>query len=166
MADLGPQPDPGRIRQSFSQLAEEVGKLPNLPAFSNGNAILRSLHQINQSLDGFKRRFDQLDQRLDQIDTKTNHIQAQLTVLDQNNAARVQNAYLTRPSDRLAPLANPRTGAPIEEFPQTSQDLTSLQPNALQSLLRDLNLSTTGRREEKIARLRQYVGLRKVAEVA
>jgi hypothetical protein len=56
MADLGQQPDPDRIYRSFRTLTDEFEKLPNIPAFDAGNAILRALEQLTTKLDTFSNK--------------------------------------------------------------------------------------------------------------
>merc|ERR1712000_677707 len=123
MADpniIGPQPDAGRIVQHFHGLAEELSKLSNVPALTEGNliqhAVAQLTDQIQQSNAQFAQRFDQLDNKIDTLTTR-------VIANDHNASARVQNSYLTKSSDRLTPLISPLTNIFIEWFPVRSGDI-------------------------------------------
>ncbi|KAK5202760.1 hypothetical protein LTR41_011504 [Exophiala xenobiotica] len=163
MADLGQQPNPDRIHQSFRTLTEEFEKLPNLPAFDTGNAILHALEQLTIKLDTFVQH---TNQRFDRIENKIDDVQYRLAANDHNSAARVQNAHLTRASDSLYPLVKPSTNTVIEGFPIVPRDISTMQPATLHSVLRDLGLTTDGRRADKEKRLRQHIGLQPSPDVA
>ncbi len=74
--------------------------------------------------------------------------------------ARVQNSFLTKPTDPLEELMSPLTNTRIEEFPVDASDLSTMDDERLDSLLQKLGLSTNGGREAQEKRLRQYIGLR------
>ena len=80
---VGPQPDTQRMVQSVrifaDSFAEELAKLPNVPAIAQGNAlqhtldlILAQMTQINVRLDQVNVRLDQVNVRLDQVDVRLN----------------------------------------------------------------------------------------------
>jgi len=150
VAALGPQPNPQRIQQSLQALIEESDKISNVPAFTTGTAILQALERIEKKIDAVERR---LNGKIDRLDSR-------LTANDYNGAARVQNAFLGANTQELSPLVNPSTNTAIEGFPATSGHIPSMTPAALNSLLRELGLSTDGRRPDKEKRLRHYIGLR------
>lgn len=73
--------------------------------------------------------------------------------------ARVQNSHLSMPSQRLAPLVNPATNTPIEDFPARPRDILTMEDHTLVSTLQELGLSTNGGKEAKEKQFRQYIGL-------
>merc|ERR1712000_501511 len=123
MADpniIGPQPDAGRIVQHFHGLAEELSKLSNVPALTEGNLIQHAVAQltdqiqqsnvqINAQFTQFNAQFNaqiaqinaQFAQRFDQLDNKIDTLTTRVIANDHNASARVQNSYLTKSSDRL-----------------------------------------------------------------
>ncbi len=103
MADpniIGPQPDAGRIVQHFHGLAEELSKLSNVPALTEGNLIQHAVAQLTDQIQQsnvqinaqfnaqftqfnaqfnaqiaqinaqFAQRFDQLDNKIDTLTTR------------------------------------------------------------------------------------------------
>ena len=84
------QPDVAVIHQGFRAIAAEFEKFPNVPALSNGNAILQSIAELstkvdqnnralNQRLDGIDRRLDGIDQRFDGIDQRLDTLTTRIT---------------------------------------------------------------------------------------
>jgi uncharacterized phage infection (PIP) family protein YhgE len=78
----GLQPDFHLISQTHQNLAgghqtlaDELGKIPNLPQFHDSNVILDQLRRINDRLDGMNDRLDGMSDRLDgmngRLDTKS-----------------------------------------------------------------------------------------------
>merc|ERR1711939_603674 len=134
MADpniIGPQPDAGRIVQHFHGLAEELSKLSNVPALTEGNLIQHAVAQLtdqfqqsNVQFTQFNAQFNaqiaqinaQFAQRFDQLDNKIDTLTTRVIANDHNASARVQNSYLTKSSDRLTPLISPLTNIFIESF--------------------------------------------------
>ncbi|KIW64903.1 hypothetical protein PV04_07207 [Phialophora macrospora] len=181
MADpnhLGPQPDTDRMIQSGYAFFEELVKFPNIPALAEGNIIQNSLAHIitqiqhlttqtqqlttqtQQFITQTNERFERVDQRFDQLDNKIDTLASRVIANDKNSVARVQNSHLSTPTQRLAPLVNPSTDTPIEEFPARPQDISTMQIQTLVSVLQELGLSTSGGREAKEKRFRQHIGLR------
>ena len=96
-----------------------------------------------------------------------------------NNIARLQNSSITRPDQRLAVLQSYTDNVPIPNFPQTPAGISGLSSklfHKLQSykllmsakwpidanlglILRHLELSVAGDRQEKEGRLRVAIGL-------
>merc|ERR1711939_95318 len=128
MADpniIGPQPDAGRIVQHFHGLAEELSKLSNVPALTEGNLIQHAVAQLTDQIQQsnvqinaqFNAQFNaqiaqinaQFAQRFDQLDNKIDTLTTRVIANDHNASARVQNSYLTKSSDRLTPLISPLT---------------------------------------------------------
>ena len=75
---VGPQPDTQRIVQSgrifADSFAEELAKLPNVPAFAQGNAIQQTLDQIltqltqlTQSQQAQQTQLTQINEKLDAL---------------------------------------------------------------------------------------------------
>merc|ERR1712000_714824 len=109
MADpniIGPQPDAGRIVQHFHGLAEELSKLSNVPALTEGNLIQHAVAQLTDQITQFNAQFNaqiaqinaQLAQRFDQLDNKIDTLTTRVIANDHNASARVQNSYLTKSS--------------------------------------------------------------------
>merc|ERR1712230_135047 len=167
MADpniIGPQPDAGRIVQHFHGLAEELSKLSNVPALTEGNliqhAVAQLTDQIQQSNVQINAQFNaQFAQRFDQLDNKIDTLTTRVIANDHNASARVQNSYLTKSSDRLTPLISPLTNIFIEWFPVRSGDIPNMENERLDFVLQELGCSTNGGREAKEKRLRLYIGL-------
>merc|ERR1712230_296197 len=178
MADpniIGPQPDAGRIVQHFHGLAEELSKLSNVPALTEGNLIQHAVAQLTDQIQQsnvqintqFNAQFNaqiaqinaQFAQRFDQLDNKIDTLTTRVIANDHNASARVQNSYLTKSSDRLTPLISPLTNIFIEWFPVRSGDIPNMENERLDFVLQELGCSTNGGREAKEKRLRLYIGL-------
>lgn len=73
-----PQPDFDLIEQG----AKELGKIRNLPAFAQGQAILDAINQVCAHVDTKLNQFNQLDARITQLDTQFTQINTQLNQLN------------------------------------------------------------------------------------
>ncbi|KEF63072.1 uncharacterized protein A1O9_01048 [Exophiala aquamarina CBS 119918] len=174
---LGPQPDPNLLVQHLHSATEELAKLGNITALAEGNAILHSLTQLTTQVAQLTAHMQRLTTQVEQLATQMNQgftrldnkidaLTTRVIVNEHNSIARVQNSYATRASDRLVPLLNPSTNTPIEDFPGKPKDISDMDDEGFVSVLRQLGLSTNGRRETKEKRLRQYIGLRSVSNAA
>ncbi|RMZ84813.1 hypothetical protein DV737_g1043, partial [Chaetothyriales sp. CBS 132003] len=97
-------------------------------------------------------RFVNIEARLDGLKT-------QITAIDFNSVARLQNSQLRLESELLSPLKGPASNEPIANFPQTSSDIRRMNTGLLDSVLRGLGLPTAGNVEEKRKRLRAHIGI-------
>ncbi|OAP55637.1 hypothetical protein AYL99_09789 [Fonsecaea erecta] len=175
MALLGPQPNIDRMEQCFHDGLQELVKFRNVPPLAEGSLLLNAIRelgtqlnaritdlttQFNTRFDQMDRRFEEMDRKFEEMDRKFDHLSERILANDFNNVARVQNSFLSRPTDRLSPLVNPKTNEPIDDFPAKGQDITSLSDEHLHSVLAALGLPSNGQRTAKERRLRQYIGLR------
>merc|ERR1711939_1162199 len=163
MADpniIGPQRDAGRIVQHFHGLAEELSKLSNVPALTEGNLIQHAVAQLIDQIQQSNVQINaQFNAQFTQFNAQFNAQIAQINANDHNASARVQNSYLTKSSDRLTPLISPLTNIFIEWFPVRSGDIPNMENERLDFVLQELGCSTNGGREAKEKRLRLYIGL-------
>ncbi|EXJ72143.1 uncharacterized protein A1O5_04647 [Cladophialophora psammophila CBS 110553] len=159
---LEPQPDTARMVQCFHGVAEELSKLPNASALAQGNAIQHALAQLTVQITRLDQKMVRMDQRFDQLDNKIDTLTTRVIakdVFEYNSSARVQNSYLTRPTDRLTPRMSPLTNALIEDFPARSRDIPNIEGQRLVSILQELGLPTNGGREAREKRLGQHIAL-------
>jgi len=111
-----PQPDFDLIEQG----AHELGKLRNLPAFSQGQAILDAINQLGTH---FTTQFGQLNTQVTQLSTQVNQVNTQLTQLD----ARVTqlDARVTQLDARVTQLST--------QINQVNTQLTQLTTRVTQN---------------------------------
>jgi hypothetical protein len=83
----GLQPDFHLISQTHQNLAsghqtlaDELGKIPNLPQFHDPNVILDQLRRINDRLDGMNGRLDGMNERFDGIDDRLDTMAVSLQI--------------------------------------------------------------------------------------
>ncbi|KIW75490.1 hypothetical protein Z517_10231 [Fonsecaea pedrosoi CBS 271.37] len=152
-----PQADFNLLHHAFRTAADEIEKLPNLPAIAGGERILAEIQQMRNET---REQFARLEERI----TASHH--SLLTVLstsDLNNAARVQNTYLSGPSDQLSPFLNPLTGAFIPTFPTTPVEIRRMTVHDVDTTLQQLGLQA-GPAGTSLAmkkrRLRVHISLR------
>jgi len=132
-------PDFNLIANSHHELAAELSKCANIPAMTNGDAILRAIQALNQ-------RFDRLESRLKAVDA--------------NNLARLTNSMLVEADAELSPLRNTSTDEPIDGFPEKGRQIASLLGPALNNILRALGADIQGSVDTKRKRLRVLIGLK------
>ncbi|KEF61304.1 uncharacterized protein A1O9_02869 [Exophiala aquamarina CBS 119918] len=166
-----PQADFNALSLAFRPAADEIKKLPNLPAIASGESILSELRQMrNETREQFARLEQRITTRLEQRITASH--QGLLTVLstiDLNSAARVQNTYLSSPSDRLSPFLNPLTGAIIPTFPTTPAEIGRMAEHDVDAILQQLGLQAAPAATSlamKKRRLRVHIGLRSQVETS
>ncbi|EXJ70229.1 uncharacterized protein A1O5_06297 [Cladophialophora psammophila CBS 110553] len=121
---------------AFRSASNEIKKVQNLPAIASSERILAELQEMRQE---FRDQVTRLDQNL--TATRQDLITV-MTTRDYNNTARVQNSYLSSPSDHLSPLLNPLTGSAIPGFPTTPTDIGRMGEHDVNTILQEPDLQT------------------------
>ncbi|OCT51132.1 hypothetical protein CLCR_09115 [Cladophialophora carrionii] len=156
-----PQADSSLLSHAFRTAADEIEKLPNLPAIAGGDRILAEIQQMRNET---REQLARLDER---ITASHQSLLTALRISDVNNAARVNNTYLSGPSDRLSPFLHPLTGAVIPTFPTTPAEIGRMPEHDLDAILQQLGLQdalaapTLAMRKTQ---LRVHIGLRSQLE--
>ena len=73
--------------------------------------------------------------------------------------SRLQNSTIRHPDSPLAEFYGLRTNRTISQFPATSGGIAGMDMRALNAVLREVELPTTGNIAQKRERLRTYIGL-------
>lgn len=175
MANLARQPDFDRIAESHRVLAHEMSYASNIPAVAEGASILRAIQtmteNMNTKFDTINGRLDTLTGRLDTLDGRVDALSNQMrdgferanlrmTTMDANTLARIANSLLVNSDHSLTPLRSLATGADIENFPATAQDLNSLSSADVSRILLALGATPSGLAASRKQKLRVLVGLR------
>ncbi|OAG36202.1 hypothetical protein AYO21_09596 [Fonsecaea monophora] len=184
---LGPQPDFNVLSQHLIAAANEINKAQNLPAITGGERILVELQQMRQEFrlelqqmrQEFRQENRQMRQELRQeLRQEIGQVRQEMrestiairqdfatimTASNHNNAARVQNAYLTDPANPLLPFVNPLTGAIIDGFPTVPKDIVRMNEQELDRVSQQLGIQApvvTMSQAAKRRQLRVHIGLK------
>ncbi|TPX11379.1 uncharacterized protein E0L32_001197 [Thyridium curvatum] len=118
------------------------------------------LDTIDGRLDTVDGRLDTIHGRLDTIDGRLDAVEIRLTAIEiraENERYRKQNAHLLA-SDRqsiLHPLLDIRTGAPIENCPRTTDEISSLSGPDASAILNAFNIIPPPRVRDRRERVRE-----------
>ncbi|TDL25290.1 hypothetical protein BD410DRAFT_785198 [Rickenella mellea] len=133
------QPNLQLIGNAVNRIAGELAKLPNVPAFAGGNAILEALNATNQKIDNI-------------------NIEARMKASDANKIARMCNMTCHSATSELTPLVNVLTGNEIPNFPATISDVNNLNLQQANDLLTALGQPVEGAIEAKRRRIFTAIG--------
>jgi hypothetical protein len=156
----------------FCTAADEIEKVPNLPAIAGGERILAEIQQMrneaqqtrNETRNEAQQTRNETREHLTRLEERItashqslltalrtlyisplNSFSITILILDSNanNAARVHNTYLSGPSDQISPFLNPLTGAIIPTFPTTPAELGQMRERDVNATLEELGLEDT-----------------------
>ncbi|KEF58016.1 uncharacterized protein A1O9_05939 [Exophiala aquamarina CBS 119918] len=154
---LGPQPDFNLLGQHLISAGDEIKKAQNLPTITIGERILAELQQLRQDGQQMRQEFKEATQAIRQ------DLATMMTASNHNNAARVQNSYLTDRSNSLLPFLNPLTGAIIAGFPTTPAEIERMDEQEVDRVSQQLGVQALGLTMTLAAKRRQlraHIGLK------
>ncbi|KAF2802981.1 uncharacterized protein BDZ99DRAFT_548313 [Mytilinidion resinicola] len=156
---LAPQPDFGSLSQGLQEAATELANSANLPALSQGNAIMQQMQKMN---DQMQQNHQQTQRQMQQ------QLRTDITTLRQasvyNSAARLENSNIRKTDTAIIALHGPTINANIAGFPATPAHLANMTGPALDRVLAALGQPTNGKTAAKKQRLRFYTGLRNISD--
>ncbi|KAG9793251.1 hypothetical protein KCU88_g570, partial [Aureobasidium melanogenum] len=158
---LGPQPNLVNLCHGLRTITDEAGKLQNLPAFRDGDAIVAAIQDLSQQ---FQNQFQNLGQQFQNLSQQfqifSQQIRSQLQASEINNVARIQNSHAATQSSPFTPLVNNLTAAQIPGFPATSGQIARMQGPELDAVIQELGIAPTAASvASKRRQLRGLVGL-------
>ncbi|KAF8241401.1 hypothetical protein K440DRAFT_572542 [Wilcoxina mikolae CBS 423.85] len=143
------QPDFAAMQQATVELATNLGRMRNVPAFDGGALILAELRAIRTDMVEMERRI---------MDSQRMTL-ARLEASDYNTVARLTNSALAvTPESQLIQLRTPRNEE-VEDFPMTSADIDGASWQELNRLLQSYGLPTQGTVFVRRKQLKKYIGI-------
>lgn len=82
-SQIRPQPDFRVISDCHQTLAVEMRKVPDMPQFDLGNAILAELQGMNARFDRIEARLGRIETRLDGMETRLTGVETRLTRVEE-----------------------------------------------------------------------------------
>ena len=124
------------MNRGLQAAATRAGRMANLPAVADGNAILQAIRDMNDNLNN---RFDELCTLI----AASNH----------SSLAFVTNSHVRHTDTTLMPIHHHINNLAIPNFPVTSAQVSNLTVAVLDQILEALGAPTNGNRADKKARL-------------
>ncbi|RPB14808.1 hypothetical protein P167DRAFT_45325 [Morchella conica CCBAS932] len=141
------QPNFQNLSAAFATASNEIALLPNLPVVN----LAEQIQQIHQML-------QEMQQGLQNLQQGQQQIRQDILRSDRNNFARLINSSVTRADTPLEPLYD-LGGQLIQNFPQTSEEIKTLNGAMIDTLLNSLTLPTNGAVDTRRKRLMKHIGL-------
>ncbi|KAK5117648.1 hypothetical protein LTR62_005071 [Meristemomyces frigidus] len=161
------QPDFELMAQASTTMAEQFTRCRNLPALDQGVAIVEAMRNMQQQMQTMQQQMQTMQQQMQTMQQQLlgmeERLGGRISANNTNTLSRLHNSQLTSPDQTLAPLSNPMTNAPIDEFPATPATLANLSMASATNLLTALGESTAGNLTAKRQRIRRAIGLKEIA---
>ncbi|KAH8153649.1 uncharacterized protein LAJ45_02462 [Morchella importuna] len=135
------QPNFQNLSAAFATASNEIALLPNLPVVN----LAEQIQQIHQMLQEMQQGLQNLQQGQQNLQQGQQQIRQDILRSDRNNFARLINSSVTRADTPLEPLYD-LGGQLIQNFPQTSEEIKTLNGAMIDTLLNSLTLPTNGAR--------------------
>ncbi|KAI0971904.1 hypothetical protein F4678DRAFT_62997 [Xylaria arbuscula] len=161
------------VSQTF--LAQQFKLFPNLATDDNTQLLSTEIERVKVKLDKLETnvddhkanaddRFEMILKRIDaRMDTFEKHMDARMDARmaagDNNSIVRIQNARITRSTDKLYPLYATSTNMPIQNFPSTTAEIDMLSGATLNEFFSLLGHSPPSNLHHKRQQLKRLAGV-------